>query len=142
MNDEGIIIHTDGGARGNPGPAACAFIAEVEGKIVQEESGFLGNSTNNYAEYHGVLLALKWLKENYKNFKVGTATFYLDSELVVRQLTGVYKVKDKKLIDLFLQAGKFIRDINLRVGYKHVPRTKNKIADLLVNQELDKHANG
>lgn len=141
MNEEGIIIHTDGGARGNPGPAACAFIAEVEGKIVQEDSNFLGNSTNNYAEYHGVLLALKWLKKNYKILNVGTVTFYLDSELVVRQLTGVYKVKDKKLISLFLEVGKFLRDINLRVGYKHIPRAKNKIADLLVNQELDKHSN-
>ena len=139
MNEDTVIIHTDGGARGNPGPAACAFIAEVEGKIVKQDSDFLGKSTNNYAEYQGVILALKWLSDNYKVLSVGGVTFYLDSELVVRQLNGVYKIKDKKLIKLFLQIKDLLKNINLKICYKSIPRNENKIADLLVNKELDKN---
>ena len=139
MNEEGMIIHTDGGARGNPGPAACAFVVEVEGKIVGKGSLFLGESTNNYAEYQGVLLALKWLSKNSKSYSVDTITFYLDSELVVRQLTGIYKVKDKKLIDLFLQVNSLSRNLGLRILYKNIPRAKNKIADFLLNEELDRN---
>ena len=139
MNEEGMIIHTDGGARGNPGPAACAFVVEVDGKIVGKGSHFLGESTNNYAEYQGVLLALKWLSKNFKSYSVDTVTFYLDSELVVRQLTGVYKVKDKKLIDLFLEVNTLSRNVGLRILYKNIPRANNKIADFLLNEELDKN---
>ena len=138
MNEEGIVIHTDGGARGNPGPAACAFVAEFDGKIVQEESKFLGDSTNNCAEYQGVILAQKWLAVNHESFLVTKAVFYLDSELVVKQLNGTYKVKDGKLIELFLQVGQLTKTVGLNINYKHIPRTKNKIADLLVNVELDK----
>ncbi len=140
MNEDGIVIHTDGGARGNPGPAACAFVAEVGGKIIQEESGFLGNSTNNCAEYQGVILALKWLSTNHKNLTARSAIFYLDSELVARQISGVYKVKDKKLTELFLQVNKLSKTIELTILYKNIPRSKNKKADVLVNRELDKNS--
>ena len=138
MNDDQVIIHTDGGARGNPGPAACAFIAEVGGKIIKEESSFLGKSTNNSAEYRGVILALKWLVENYRIFPISNAVFYLDSELVVRQLNRVYKIKDRKLMELFLKINELSKKINLKIYYKSIPRTENKIADFLVNKELDK----
>src|SRR4030066_1894799 len=138
MNEEAVIIHTDGGARGNPGPATCAFIAEVEGKIIKQDSSFLGNSTNNYAEYQGAILALKWLRDNYKELPISNAIFYLDSELVVRQLNGIYKIKDKKLIKLSLQINELLKEIDLKIYFKSIPRTKNKIADLLVNKELNK----
>lgn len=138
MIEDGIVIHTDGGARGNPGPAACAFVAEADGKIIQQESKFLGESTNNYAEYQGVILASKWLNDNYLILTANTATFYLDSELVARQLNGVYKVKDKKLIELFYQVNELSQKTGIQIIYKHIPRTKNKIADFLVNKELDK----
>ncbi len=134
MKEEEIVVHTDGGARGNPGPSACAFVAEINGKIIQQESSYLGTSTNNYAEYQGVLLALKWLV---KNFSTTTSTFYLDSELVVRQLNGIYKVKDKKLIELFDKIKDLSKSLNYAITYKHIPRTQNKIADFLVNKELD-----
>jgi len=140
MNEDGIVIHTDGGARGNPGPAACAFVAEVGEKIIQKESSFLDISTNNYAEYQGVILALKWLSANYKNLSATSAIFYLDSELVARQLSGVYKVKDQKLIELFLRVGKLSKNINLKIFYKSIPRSKNKVADFLVNEELDRNS--
>lgn len=138
MNEDAIIIHTDGGARGNPGPAACAFIAEIDGKIIKQDSFFLGNSTNNCAEYQGAIIALKWLRDNYKELKIANAIFYLDSELVVRQLNGVYKIKDKKLIQLSLQVTELLKEMDLKIYFKTVPRIKNKIADLLVNEELDK----
>lgn len=140
MKEDGIIIHTDGGARGNPGPSACAFVAEVDGKIVQQESFFLGTSTNNHAEYQGLVLALQWLVNNSKDLQVESAIFYLDSELVVRQLNGTYKVKNKKLIELFIKVNNLIKIFNHKINFVHVPRTKNKIADFLVNEELDKQA--
>jgi len=140
MEKDEIIIHTDGGARGNPGPAACAFVAEFSGKTIGNKSLFLGVSTNNCAEYQGVLLALNWLNENRKNFAAVGVTFYLDSELVARQLSGKYKVKDKKLIELFLQATTLSKKISLEINYKNIPREENKIADFLVNKELDKQS--
>jgi ribonuclease HI len=140
MNGDEMVIHTDGGARGNPGPAACAFIAEVGGKIVREDSLFLGSTTNNYAEYQGVILALKWLVDNYKILSIGNILFCLDSELVVRQLNGDYKVKDKKLIELFLQVNQLSKNISVKIFYKSIPRTKNKLADFLVNKKLDENA--
>ena len=85
-----------------------------------------------------MVLALKWLVENFKNFLATTSTFYLDSELVVRQLNGIYKVKDKKLIDLFIQIKDLSKRLNCSITFKHIPRIQNKIADFLVNEELDK----
>jgi ribonuclease HI len=141
MNEVGITVHTDGGARGNPGPAACAFIIDVDGKRVYEESDYLGNTTNNVAEYHGVLHAITWLSSNHQKLSQGLIVFYLDSELVVRQLNGVYKVKDKTLSELFFRIKEISKNIDQKIFYKHVPRTANKEADLLVNKELDKSTN-
>jgi ribonuclease HI len=139
MNGDEIIIHTDGGARGNPGPAACSFVAETDGKIILQESKFLGESTNNYAEYQGVILAMQWLADKSQNSNTKhQISFYLDSELVVRQLNGVYKVKDKILFELFRQVDTLAKNTGLTISYKHVPRSNNKIADFLVNKELDK----
>ena len=140
MEYDEIIIHTDGGARGNPGPAACAFVAELSGKTIGKKSLFLGVSTNNCAEYQGVLLALNWLNENRKNLSAGVVTFYLDSELVARQLSGKYKVKDKKLMELFIRAINLSTKIGLKINYRNIPRAENKNADLLVNEELDKES--
>lgn len=141
MKEDVMIIHTDGGARGNPGPAACAFVAEIDGKIVQQDSSYLGNATNNYAEYQGVVLALQWLTENFKNFPTKESVFYLDSELVVRQLNGIYKVKDIKLIKLFDKIKDMCKVFNYPIIFQHIPRTQNKIADFLVNEELDDKIN-
>lgn len=136
MKNESIIIHTDGGSRGNPGPAACAFVAEVGGRILFSSSEFLGKATNNFAEYSGVLLALKWL-ESAEN-KNNNIIFYLDSELVVKQINGLYKVKDENLRNLFFEVLEYIKKLNLQIVFKNVPREKNKTADSLVNKELDK----
>jgi len=131
---EKLVIYTDGGARGNPGPAASAAIIQNEaGEIVSTAHLYLGKTTNNQAEYQGVIIALKEAK------KLGAKelNFFLDSELVVKQLIGEYRVKDSDLQKLFQEI------LSLSVGFKkityqHIPREKNKLADKLVNEILDK----
>ena len=129
-----LIIHTDGGSRGNPGPAACAFVVEQNGEVVFRASKYLGKATNNVAEYSGVIIALEWLN------KESDAVFFLDSELVVKQLNGLYKVKDENLHKLFTQVKILIKQTGKKIIFKHVRREENKIADLLLNQELDRHS--
>lgn len=138
MKDNVLTIHTDGGARGNPGPAACAFIAESGKEILSEGSLYLGNSTNNFAEYQGVLLALRWLIKNKEATDFDKVFFCLDSELVVRQINGVYKVKDTTLKKLFSDILDLISSSKSEISFRHVPRIQNKLADILVNNELDK----
>lgn len=134
--EKDLIIHTDGGSRGNPGPAASAFVVKEGEKEIFKDSKFLGRQTNNFAEYNGVLLALKWLeKDNRNNSQVN---FYLDSELVVKQINGVYKVKDETLRNLFFEALNLMNRLKKKFFFKSIPREKNKEADFLVNQELDK----
>lgn len=127
------IIHTDGGSRGNPGPAACGFVIEKNEKEIYRGSKFLGETTNNIAEYEGVVAALRWLEKN------SSTIFFLDSELVVKQLNGIYKVKNDGIRKLFSQVKKLQTEKNIKAIYKNVPRSRNKIADLLVNKELDFH---
>jgi ribonuclease HI len=136
MKDE-LSIHTDGGSRGNPGPSACGFVVEEGDKLIYQANKFLGVATNNHAEYSGVLLALNWLAKQEKLVKTKTIVFYLDSELIVRQLVGVYKVKDENLKKLHVEAHSLIRALGVKVHFKNVPREKNKIADRLVNDSLD-----
>jgi len=128
-----LIIYTDGGARGNPGPAAIGAILKDEGgKILAEISECIGEATNNQAEYRAVIAALHKAKE----LGAGELQFFLDSELVVKQLKREYKVKNDGLAPLFLQVH------NLTVGFKkitfqHVRRELNVEADRLVNLALD-----
>jgi len=129
-------IHTDGGARGNPGPAACAFVAEENGKAIFKDSKFLGKTTNNQAEYQGLILALQWLLDNLPTGPV--INVYMDSELIVRQLNGIYRVKDEELRDLFSEVTSLTKKIPRRIVFRNIPRSKNKLADFLVNSELDK----
>jgi ribonuclease HI len=139
MKTDEIIIHTDGGSRGNPGPAACAFVVETNGKEIFKGSKYLGIQTNNHAEYSGVILALKWLyKSSILNHK-SLIIFLLDSELVVKQINGLYKVKDENLRNMFYEVFELIKSFKIEVVFKHVRREQNKIADFLVNQELDRN---
>jgi ribonuclease HI len=134
-----ISVYTDGGSRGNPGPAACAFVIKSDNHTINKSSKYLGKATNNYAEYSGVVSALSWLKENELGLNLSrkTITFFLDSELVVKQINGQYKVKDENLRNLFFQVLEIIKSLGVNVNFCHVPRERNKSADLLVNQELD-----
>ncbi len=130
-----ITINTDGGARGNPGPAACAFVARENGRVVCKKGFFLGETTNNVAEYSGIIEAYRWVLEGGKN--VEEIVFEIDSELVVKQLNGFYRVKDKELIVLWNRVKDMEKKTNAKVFYVHVPRSKNKDADFLLNSVLD-----
>ena len=133
-----IIINTDGGAIGNPGPAGIGVIIKGEGKE-KKYSEKIGNATNNEAEYKALIFALKktkllFGKKNAKNIEIDC---YLDSELLVKQLNGQYKIKEKDLQLFFLEVW------NLKINFKnvkfiHVPREHNKEADDLVGQAIDK----
>ena len=135
-----IIIHTDGGARGNPGPAGVGVvILNDEGKVIKTASGYIGERTNNYAEYEAVVTALETLKKTIpkEKRKAVTLSFHLDSELVVKQLSGVYQIKEETLFPQFVKIWNFKVSEFPNMSFTHVPREKNKEADMLVNQAID-----
>lgn len=128
-----VDIFTDGGARGNPGPAAVGVVVLTDcGRFVLSKS--IGEATNNIAEYSAVIEALKLVREN---SIICDLNFYLDSELVVKQLNGEYKVKDEKLKKLYFEIREFVISYPKTVTFSHIPREKNKEADALVNEALD-----
>ncbi len=133
-------IYTDGGARGNPGPAAAAFIVlDDKGRIVYKQSNFLGIATNNQAEYKAVFLAFNWLIKNKDKIKSKEITFFLDSELVLKQLSGIYRIKNKNIYVFVSKIKQIEGKLGLKVFYKKIPRGKNVLADKLVNLEIDKN---
>ncbi len=131
------MIFSDGGARGNPGPAASAFIAVSEtNDLIVRKARYLGSSTNNQAEYHALITALEFAaKANYEE-----VLCHLDSELVVKQLRREYSVKDPKLKQL-RQRVQDLEKAFKKISYINVPRTQTGIqaADALLNETLDKH---
>jgi ribonuclease HI len=157
-----LIVHTDGGARGNPGPAAIGVVIENETSDKRQGTGStkeiaafgkrIGETTNNVAEYTAVIEALLWLKNNptrlqtpersdggqvteYSNKQI--IEFYLDSTLVVNQLNGLFKVKDAHLRELLSTIRILEQEVGAAVHYAHVPREQNVRADILVNKALD-----
>ena len=135
------LIHTDGGSRGNPGSAAIGVV--INGIGDKKEYGeFIGVTTNNEAEYQAVIFALKKLKQLVGSDKAETSgvVFYMDSELLVKQLNHEYKVKEENIQKLFLEVHNLRLDFG-KVEFKHVLRGKNIEADKLVNQVLDREEN-
>lgn len=134
-----LDIYCDGGARGNPGPAASAFAAiDASGKRIASKGLYIGNTTNNVAEYTSVILALNWLSTDRKSHKALSLNIFMDSMLVVNQLSGVYKIKNPKLKELYFQISEIIKQLNIeKINYTYIPREKNQQADLLVNRVLD-----
>ena len=134
MSEKKFIIYTDGGARGNPGPAGIGVVIYDEQKqVINKLSEYLGVATNNQAEYKAVVAAFKKAKE----LGATELDFYLDSELVVKQLKREYKVKNKDLAPLFLE----IHNLSLnfkKISYTHIPRELNKVADALANEAMDR----
>lgn len=129
-------IYTDGGARGNPGPAGVGIVIESEGKKIKLKE-FIGTATNNQAEYRALILALKHILENFGlDGSLITAYCFLDSELVVKQLNGEYKVKHEGIKPLYNQIKKLSSNFR-EINFRHIPRQKNKIADRLVNEAID-----
>ncbi|OGM03893.1 hypothetical protein A2715_03800 [Candidatus Woesebacteria bacterium RIFCSPHIGHO2_01_FULL_39_32] len=139
MNNS-VKIYTDGGARGNPGPAAAAFVVVADGKVIYKDSKFLGISTNNEAEYRALIIALEWLKNNKEKLKEKNVLFLLDSQLVVRQLTKLYKVKSENLKPLVKRVENLTSTLSeVELVYLSVGREENRLADKLVNLKLDEN---
>jgi len=137
-----IYINTDGGARGNPGPAAIGVIFYAEnGDELYHYKECIGKATNNEAEYRAIIKALdillrsKWFSAN--NIADKEVICRLDSQLVVEQINGNYKIKQEHIKLLIAQLRQMIREIHLNISFVYVPRSENKIADKLVNRALD-----
>lgn len=131
-----LIICTDGGAKGNPGPAACAAVIKTadDGQTVLERGKYLGHATNNVAEYEAVLLGLELARE----LGAGEVEIRSDSELMVRQLVGAYKVKNETLRELYDRVKAALKSFDA-VEIRHVRREHNDEADNLVNQTIREH---
>ena len=128
-----VTVHVDGGARGNPGPAAAAaVITDGDGTVLDEAMEVLGTQTNNAAEYRGLLLGARRARD----LGATEVDFVNDSELIARQLTGVYKVKNAALRPLYEEALAELGEFE-RWSVRSVPREQNADADALVNQALD-----
>jgi ribonuclease HI len=126
-------LFTDGGARGNPGPAASAYVLEAEdGTVLEAQGEAIGTATNNVAEYRALIAGL----ERALALGVDELEVVSDSELMVKQMTGEYRVKNRGLQPLSLEAARLAREIG-RVRYRAVRREENELADRLVNEALD-----
>jgi ribonuclease HI len=131
-----LIIFTDGGARNNPGPAGIGVVIfdENEKEILGKHKKYIGETTNNQAEYKAVVLAL----EEAKKMKAEEIEIRLDSELVCSQINGEFKLKNKDFQDSFIKIWNLRQSFKKSV-FKHIPREKNRLADKLVNQAIDEH---
>ncbi len=137
-----FTIHADGGSRGNPGPAgAGAMIRDELGKSVASVSQFLGTRTNNFAEYEAVILAFATLAKLVGKEKIGETNVEvkMDSELVVKQMKGVYKVKHPDMKTQHARLKELAAPFGL-ISFAHVPREQNSDADALANEAMDRGA--
>lgn len=134
-----VHIFTDGGSRGNPGQAAIGvYIEDEEHKKIFSLGEKIGIATNNVAEYTAVIEAFRWLISQKE--EVGPdahITFFMDSLLICSQIKGLFRVKDYKLQELLYAVRECARKLSNKITYAHIPREKNKQADLLVNLALD-----
>lgn len=135
-----VIVHTDGGARGNPGPSGIGICIEDEkGKVLHEVGEYIGEGTNNVAEYTAVKRALQILPEILPDTLGVAVDFFLDSQLVERQLNGVYKIKEVTL-KKHAEEIQELRKNFAKTTFTHVRREENKRADELANEAMDAHA--
>jgi ribonuclease HI len=141
-----LFINTDGGSRGNPGAAAIGIHAEMNGKVLFEKSATIGIGTNNTAEYTAVVQAFNWLKswteENGSSLPDLQVQFRLDSQLVVEQLNGRYKIKQPHILNYVRQIRLGMQQFHFPIHFSYVPRAQNSRADELVNEALDAQAAG
>lgn len=139
-----IIIYTDGGSRGNPGPAAMGVvIKDASGCTIKSYGEAIGKATNNEAEYGAVVFALGKVRSLFgrKKIKEMDVEIFMDSELVSRQLNGEYKLEEERLFAPFVKIWNFRTEFG-KLKFSNIPREKNKEADALVNEALDKKIKG
>ena len=131
-----LVIYSDGGSRGNPGPSAYAIVVTRDGKVIHEHTEFLGTNTNNYAEYRGLIAGIGKALE----MKDMDVEFVMDSELVIKQMRGEYKVKSPNIRKLHEDA-KAMSSLIPNVKFTHVKRENPMVsrADALLNAEMDRH---
>lgn len=133
-----LIVHTDGGSRGNPGPGAYGFvILGSDGAVILDGGEYLGTTTNNEAEYQGLLAALQTLLTLQNLKQVEAITIKMDSKLVVEQVLGNWKVKEERLKPYVTNVRQYLTQLPCPYQLIHVPRAENKVADTKVNQVLD-----
>lgn len=133
-----LKIFTDGGARGNPGLAGIGVhVVDDNEFTIYDHHEYLGEETNNTAEYKGLLSALSWLEEFSKENEIERVEFFMDSNLVVEQINKNWKIKQDHLAVLAFQIWEKLNKIALPYKLSHVRREKNKVADLLANQAMD-----
>lgn len=132
-------IFTDGGSRGNPGPAAIGvYIENDHGERLAEIGQTIGIATNNVAEYKAIIAALEWALSNSQKIATEkTITFYVDSQLAYSQITGLYRIKNTTLREFIFAIREMEEKIRQEIRYFHIPRELNKKADALVNKALD-----
>ena len=135
-----IVIYTDGGARGNPGPAAAgAVIFDTNGKVLAEVSDYLGETTNNVAEYEALVRVLRAAKKMFgEKLRDMEIDIRMDSELIVRQMQGRYKVMSPEMKERFETIATMRLEDTPNMLFTHIPREKNKHADRLVNEAIDR----
>ena len=131
-----VEIYTDGGSRGNPGPAGGGFVAYKGGKVVLKGGEYFGEKTNNQAEYLALRLALR---ETYDQFPDAHVKCFLDSKLAVEQMNGNFKVKSENVRPLFEEVRR-IADQFVSFSIQHIPRAQNKLADKLANEAMDQYS--
>ena len=130
-----VVVYTDGGARGNPGKAGAGVVIQERGKVVAEFGKYLGdNLTNNWAEYEALVIAVKEAKR--LEFQEMHVEFRMDSELIVKQMRGEYKVKNKELKLQYAKVLELLLEFQ-HVSFVHIPREENSEADRLVNDAID-----
>ncbi|MDD2483228.1 MAG: ribonuclease HI family protein [Candidatus Shapirobacteria bacterium] len=134
-----INVYTDGGSRGNPGHSGYGLVIYDDNqKILFKESKYLGIKTNNEAEYAGLIGALNWINDHKDSFPISQINFHADSQLMIRQCQGLYKVKAEHLKPLFNTVKNFLTQINLSYSFKDIRRESNELADELANEAMDR----
>ena len=132
-----LIIQTDGGARGNPGPAGIGLVVLEGEKVLYERGEYVGEKTNNEAEYLAFLHSLKWVSEYAAKHAITTVAWKLDSKLVVEQLNKRWKIKEARLHQFAQEIWQELAQLPCPYTIRHVYREQNRAADQLVNQALD-----
>ena len=138
-------MYTDGGSRGNPGPAAFGYvIKDADGNVLKRQGETIGTATNNEAEYQAIIAALKKAKQmlGKEKLKRTHIEIRMDSQLAVEQLSGRYKIENEKLQPLFMEIWNLRVELGGNISFMHIPREKNKAADRLVNEALDADQKG